>query len=128
MAHFAKIGANFRVLDIVVVADTDCQDADGNESEVVGIKFLERLTGHPDWIQCSYNSKIRGRYPGPGYTYDEYYDCFIPPKPFPSWKLDKTNKDWEAPVAMPDDDYIWTWDEASETWVNSSTLKIANPE
>ena len=49
MAHFAKIGLNNKVMTVNVIADADCQGADGTELEDVGVEFLERLTGWPIW-------------------------------------------------------------------------------
>ena len=34
MAHFAKIGLNNKVMAVNVVADADCQGADGTELEL----------------------------------------------------------------------------------------------
>jgi len=35
------------------------------------------------WLQCSYNNKIRGVFPGPGYLYDPAKDIFIMPNERP---------------------------------------------
>ena len=43
MAHYAKLGANNKVIGVHVVANADCQNADGIEDEEVGRQFLERL-------------------------------------------------------------------------------------
>lgn len=47
MAHFAKIGLNSKVMSVIVVANTDCQNADGIEEEEVGRQFLENAFGWP---------------------------------------------------------------------------------
>ena len=39
---------------------------------------------------------------------------FISPQPYSSWVL--TNYVWESPVAMPDDDQSYYWDETSISW------------
>ena len=49
---------------------------------------------------------------GIGWEYDG--TGFIPPQPFPSWVLN--DYVWEAPVAMPDDDAAYYWDERSTSW------------
>ena len=41
MAHYAKLGANNKVIGVHVVNDVDCQNADGIEDEEVGRQFLE---------------------------------------------------------------------------------------
>ena len=45
-----------------------------------------------------------------------YKDAFIPPKPFNSWILNETSCQWEAPVAHPNDDKVYLWDEKNKTW------------
>jgi len=41
----------------------------------------ENLGG--EWIECKLDGSIRGCYPGPGYTYDQVNDLFVPPPPEP---------------------------------------------
>ena len=54
MAHFAKLDANNVVIEIHVVNNEDCQDADGNESESVGIAYLQNVFGSDTiWKQTS---------------------------------------------------------------------------
>ena len=45
MAHFAKLGVNGKVLSVEVVADADCQGADGTEMESIGVDFLNKTHG-----------------------------------------------------------------------------------
>ena len=59
---------------------------------------------------------FRKNHAGIGYTYDADRDAFIPPKPFPSWTLNETSCLWEAPVAMPTDGKMYSWDEDSGSW------------
>lgn len=79
MAHFAKLDENNLVLAVHVVNNSDTQDENGNESEAVGVAFLQSLHGHPQWKQTSYNGNFRGCYAGIGYTYDPVNDVFVPP-------------------------------------------------
>lgn len=79
MAHFAKIGLNRKVIEIVVIDNSVLLDANGVEQEINGIDFLTKLTGYPIWKQTSYNEKIRNVFAGVGYTYDEDKDVFLPP-------------------------------------------------
>ena len=97
MAHFAKLDTDNTVLGVHVVADNDCLK-DGAEDEATGIAFLTSVNGWEKWKQTSYNAKIRKRFAGMGDTYDETRDAFIAPKPFPSWVLNETTCEWEAPV------------------------------
>ena len=134
MAHFAKLGINSKVIGVEVVADADCQNADGVEDETVGIQFLENIHGWPLWKRTSYNTTanthklggtpFRKNYAGIGHTYDEDRDAFIPPKPFASWILDETKGIWGSPVTYPTveeygdpaKNYDISWDEANTRW------------
>ena len=114
MAHFAKIEDGV-VTQVIVVDNKDCADATGVEKESIGIAFCERLFGGT-WKQTSYNGTIRKNYAGLGYTFDEDLDAFVPPKPFNSWILNEETAQWGAPVAMPDDGQMYTWNEETVSW------------
>jgi hypothetical protein len=116
MAHFAKIGLNNIVTEVLVVTNRETMNAQGNEQESIGVEFLKALTGHATWVQTSYNGSIRKNYAGIGYTYDSARDAFISPKPFESWVLNETTCLWEAPVAMPTDDKKYSWNESTTSW------------
>jgi hypothetical protein len=103
-----------------VVSNDDCKDQQGNESEVIGAKFCQDLLGG-NWKQTSYNGNMRKNYAGIGYTYDSTRNAFIAPKPFASWVLDEATCRWNAPVAYPTDDKIYSWDEATTSWVEVTT-------
>ena len=113
MSHFAQIDENNIVTQVIVI-----------EQDVVDTG----LFGDPtSWIQTSYNTSggvhllggtpLRKNYAGIGYTYDSTRDAFIPPKPFNSWTLNETSCLWEAPIAMPDDGKIYSWDEDTTAWI-----------
>jgi hypothetical protein len=116
MAHFAKLGPGNVVEQVIVVDNKDTADAAGIEKEYIGAAFCERLLGGR-WVQTSYNGKIRKNYAGQGYTFDEGRDAFIPPKPFASWVLNEETCQWKAPVDMPTDGQMYSWDEATTSWV-----------
>ncbi len=40
----------------------------------------------------------------------------IPPKPFNSWVLAENKKEWQAPVAKPQDSNDYYWDEDTLSW------------
>ena len=115
MAHFAELDVFKKVVRILVVDDKDTQDAEGNEVEEIGAKYLREAFGGT-WIQTSFNKKIRKNSAGIGFTYDEVKDAFIPPKPFPSWVLDAVSCLWEAPTTKPDDGESYRWNEDTKTW------------
>lgn len=114
MAHYAQIDANNVVTQVVVIDNKDTADASGVEKEHIGAAFCERLFGGT-WKQTSYNGNIRKNYAGIGYTYRSDIDAFVAPKPFASWILN-ADAQWEAPVAMPTDGQMYTWDEATTSW------------
>ena len=114
MAHFAQLENNI-VTKVIVVANQDILDENGQESEQKGIDFCSNLLGGT-WKQTSYNGNIRKNYAGVGYTYDEGRDAFIAPKPFASWLLDETTAQWKAPIDYPTDDKKYTWDENTTSW------------
>lgn len=122
MAHFAELDANNVVLRVIVVDNKDTADANGVEKEHIGAAFCERLLGGT-WKQTSYNGNIRKNYAGIGYTYRADIDAFVPPKPFNSWVLNDKAQ-WEAPTPMPQDDKIYTWDEATMSWVQVDSPTI----
>lgn len=115
MAHFAKLDENNVVTEVIVVGNKDTSDANGVEKEYIGAAFCERLFGGT-WKQTSYNGNIRKNYAGIGYTYQADIDAFVPPKPYASWILD-ANAKWQPPVAMPTDGGMYSWDEATQSWV-----------
>ena len=131
MAHYAQIDSNNIVTQVIVVADADTADAQGNHMESIGIAFCQRLIGG-NWKQTSYNTHggvhslggtpFRKNYAGLGYTNDAQRDAFIPPKPYASWVLNETTCLWNAPVAMPSDagqgepPKRYTWNENTTSW------------
>ena len=116
MAHFAEIDENNVVTRVIVVANKDTADANGNEAESIGVAFCQRLLGGT-WVQTSYHGNIRKNYAGIGYTYRADIDAFVPPQPYPSWVLNNDTAQWEAPVPMPTDGKQYTWDEDTQSWV-----------
>jgi len=121
MAHFAKIDENNVVTQVVVVDNKDTADASGVEKEHIGAAYLESVLGGT-WKQTSYHGNIRKNYAGIGYTYDADIDAFVAPQPYPSWVLDE-NAQWQAPVPMPDDGKMYSWDEATLSWVEVPALE-----
>ena len=69
MAHFAQV-TNDLVTDVIVIANTDCDDLPFPESEPVGQAFIASLGISGEWLQTSYNGNFRGCYAGIGYTWN----------------------------------------------------------
>ena len=126
MATFAKIGLNSKVIEVLSVHNNELKDSNGVEQENIGIDFLTKLTGWSIWVQTSYNTHggvhnnngtpVRKNHAGIGYTYDEDRDAFIPKKPYNSWILNEDTCQWEAPVALPDTENRYNWNEINQNW------------
>jgi hypothetical protein len=110
MAHFAKLGANSKVIQVLTLNNDDMLNADGVEDESVGQQYLELHNNWPAqmWIQTSYNTAgnqhkeggtaFRGNYAGIGYTWDEDNNIFWPPKPYASWVKLISEARWQSPI------------------------------
>jgi hypothetical protein len=123
MAYYAFLDSNNVVVEIIPGRD---------ENETVdGISDWEAYyTTKRDGLTCkrtSYNTMagvhlnggepFRMNYAGIGYTYDEERDAFIPPKPYDSWVLNEGTCLFEAPIPMPEDGGVYSWDEQANDWV-----------
>jgi len=116
MAHFAKLGPNNIVEQVIVVHNNELL-VDGVESEEKGIEFLHNLYGDTgNWKQTSYNNNFRKNHAGIGFRYDETLDAFIPPNLYPSWPFNKDTCVWEPPVVYPDDGEFYIWNEVTTSW------------
>ena len=129
MAHFAKLGANGKVIQVLTLNNSDMLNADGVEDESVGQQYLETHNNWPAqmWIQTSYNTSgnthnsgdnskaFRGNYAGIGYEWDEDNEIFWPKKPHASWVKNTSTASWQAPITYPSvtddgaDPVVWTW-------------------
>ena len=112
MAHFAKLGANGKVIQVLTLNNSDMLNADGVEDESVGQQYLETHNNWPAqmWIQTSYNTSqnkhnsgdnskaFRGNYAGIGYEWDEDNQIFWPKKPYASWVKNTTDARWQSPI------------------------------
>jgi hypothetical protein len=117
MAHFAELNENNQVINVIVVGNNDCLDANGQESESVGIEFCKSLLGeNTRWVQTSYNANFRKNYAGIGYIYDLTRDAFISPSPYESWVLIEETCQWAAPIPYPDDGQRYSWNETIKEW------------
>ena len=121
MSHYAKVING--IVEQVIVAEAD---------------FIAMLSDASLWVQTSYNTRggihygqdgnpdggvaLRGNYAGIGYIYDATNDVFYPPKPYPSWAISESNWNWQPPVAMPNDEKYYVWDEQSTSWIENNGI------
>lgn len=96
----------------------------GKNSGDEGEAFMNALGGR--WIKTSYNGNIRKNFAGVGFTYSEELDAFIPPKPYASWVLNEDVCVWEAPVAMPEGEIPYVWNEETGSWEEFVVPEPAN--
>ncbi len=144
MAHFAKLGSNGKVIQVLTLNNSDMLNADGVEDETVGQQYLEQHNNWPAqmWIQTSYNTvanthssgdnskAFRGNYAGIGYEWDEDNNIFWSKKPHASWVKDLATANWKSPIgdapaltaeqqAQNDADtheWYYVWNEAGQSW------------
>ena len=142
MAHFAKLGSNSKVIQVLTLNNGDMLNADGVEDESVGQQYLETHNNWPAqmWIQTSYNTQggthnnggtaLRGNYAGIGYTWDEDDNIFWPKKPHASWVKNNSEARWQSPIgdapALTAEQesqntanthrWHYNWNEANQTW------------
>ena len=116
MSHWAEIDQDNILIRVLVGGDPPDEACNW---------LVKNLGGR--WVQTSYNTfggvhelggtPFRKNYAGVGYAYDEARDAFIPPKPFDSWVLNEETCWWEPPTPMPTDKKLYTWDEATLSWL-----------
>ena len=97
MTKFVKI-INNKVINVIIADQT----------------FINTLSDKDFFIE---DDGTKFNKAGIGYAYDAVRNAFIAPKPFNSWLLNETTCQWEAPVAHPTDDKLYTWDENITNWV-----------
>ena len=111
MAYYAFLDENNVVTEVIPGID---------ENELIEGKSPEQWYGDFRGQKCvrtSFNNRIRKRFAGIGYIYDEVNDVFVRPQPYASWSLDN-DFEWQPPKAKPED--FAHWDEAKGDWVSAS--------
>ena len=138
MAHFAKLGANGKVIQVLTMDNDKMLNADGVEDETVGQQWLERHNNWPAqmWIQTSYNTSqnkhssgddskaFRGNYAGIGFEWDEDNQIFWSKKPYASWVKNTTTATWKSPIgdapALTEEEIAankyYIWNEEGQSW------------
>ena len=124
MAHYAFLNENNVVTEVIVGVDEN-ELIEGLDPETWYGNLRQQLCKRTSF-NTSANTHLSGgepfrfNYAGIGYTYDEHWDAFIPPRPFPSWKLDYQRFVWEPPVAVPDriEGFLWRWSEVNKGWIS----------
>lgn len=125
MAHYAFLDENNIVIEVIVGKDEDDTDTLPEGFSDWEEYYLTKKELASDCKRTSYNTianthkldgtAFRGNYAGIGFIWDEINNVFYPPQPYSSWTLN-SNWVWEAPVAYPDDDQEYQWNESSQSW------------
>jgi len=127
MAHFAKLGANSKVIQVLTLNNGDMLNADGVEDEAVGQQYLEQHNNWPAqmWI---------------GYTWDEDDQIFWPKKPHASWVKHNASASWKSPLgdapALTSEqtsqneanthNWVYNWDEDAYQADNTAGWTLTN--
>ena len=115
--RYCKLDTDGKILNVIEVAETDCQDADGNFDNNIGVEFLENLTGWSSWVPVLEDSVGTAQING---TWDDTNKVFVSIKRFPSWTFNNSTGKWDPPKPKPEsDDEInkpYIWNESSQTW------------
>ena len=135
MSHYARVKNG--IVTNVIVAEEDFFKS-----------FIDNEPG--EWIQTSYNTRggihyvpgtntpsedqskaLRKNFASIGFTYDAKKDAFIPPQPYPSWKLNPTTFLWEPPIPYPTEqttsgvgDEMNAWDEVTQSWIKCPSCTV----
>ena len=133
MATFAKLADDGKTVVNILAFDKAKTTKNNQINEEVGQGYLYRNHGWPAelWKISEIEKGIpyRKNFANIGYTYDSTRDAFITPQPYPSWILNETTCQWEAPIPRPDDEEkmrhgvgkIYHWNEENQTWVEEPT-------
>jgi hypothetical protein len=118
MAHYAFLDQNNIVTEVIVGKNEGEENI--NWEQHYG-NFRGQLCKRTSYntvngIHSLGGTPFRKNYAGIGMTYDETRDAFIPQKPYNSWILNESTCNWDAPVARPDDNNIYIWNEEILNW------------
>lgn len=119
MGHYAKVDNG--IVKNVIVAEAEFFET-----------FVDNSAG--EWVKTSYNTRggvhyqpdtntpsedqsksLRKNFAGIGYLYDG--TGFYQTQPYPSWTFDSSTYYWNAPVACPTDNKLYSWNEENKQWV-----------
>ena len=116
MAHFAILDENNIVIQVVVGRDED-ENAEDELTAKHGQTYKRTSYNTVSNTHRLGGTPFRGNYASVGGIYDPDNDVFYLPQPYPSWVISAdTGWVWKAPVDMPDDGKLYTWNEDNTSW------------
>lgn len=119
MSHFARVENGIVVQ--VVVAEQEFID-----TGALGHGFIQTSYNTIGGVHTQGGTPLRGNYAGVGFTYDATNDVFYAPQPFDNWVMNSSWL-WEPPIAMPVDEYFYTWNQETTAWVQGDLRPIPEP-
>lgn len=79
--------------------------------------FINTLPDPSQYHEYFYPPCEAGKVAGIGYVYNSTDDVFYQPQPYPSWTLNHTTWQWDAPTPRPNNNLLYYWDEATLSWI-----------
>ena len=119
MSHFAKVENG--LVTQVVVAEQEFID-----TGALGHGFIQTSYNTIGGVHTQGGTPLRGNYAGVGFTYDATNDVFYAPQPFDNWVMNSSWL-WVPPIAMPVDEYFYTWNQETTAWVQGDLRPIPEP-
>ena len=106
MANFAVLNSENNILNTIL-----CESKE----------LAEQITGY-SCVEFTSDDKAEV-----GGSYIASTNTFIKRKPFPSWVLDE-NSNWIPPTPMPVNQYIYSWNERNQVWVQQPDPITDSPD
>lgn len=113
MAKYAELDENNVVINVVNIVD------EYNEERELELCKITSRNPNSKFVKTFVDGSFRKYYAGIGFSYDEEMDVFVPPQPYPSWSLNRTDVRWEPPVLMPTENLdkgFYLWNEENQNW------------
>jgi hypothetical protein len=126
MAHYAFLDENNVVTEVIVGKE---EGEDGIDWEVHYGNFRGQVCKRTSFntrlgVHVLGGTPFRKNFAGIGFTYREDLDAFVPPKVYPSLVLNTETCQWEAPIPMPTDGKMYTWDEETLSWKEVGSTSV----
>ena len=131
MAHYAEIDSSNIVLRVLVISGEEVNSGRwGDPSTWIKTSYNTRggiyYTPNTSDVDPDQSKAFRKNFAGQGYLWlpnGPDGEGFVPPSPYPSWVMNPFSYLWEAPVAYPDDEFVYEWDESTTSWKNTGKRK-----
>jgi hypothetical protein len=124
MAHYAVLDEDNVVVTVFVGRDEHeivdgISDWEAYYSEKKGQRCVRTSYNTVAGVHQSGGEAFRGNFAGIGMIYDEALDAFIHLRPFDSWTMNEGTFLWEAPIPLPPDGKVYSWNEQTGSWVEA---------